>query len=83
MHTNIQRGQTRGNPEALVFKIKRTALGKAHINGKILDRKGLPKASGTKEPVVGDLFAHVVKPEKARSKWKSVGKSNGMNFYQE
>ena len=46
-----KRGQTRGNPEALVFKIKRTALGKAHINGKILDRKGLPKASGTKEPV--------------------------------
>ena len=59
-----KRGQTRGNPEALGFKIKRTALGKAHINGKILDRKGLPKASGTKEPVVGDLFAHVVKPEK-------------------
>lgn len=78
-----KRGQTRGNPEALVFKIKRTALGKAHINGKILDRKGLPKASGTKEPVVGDLFAHVVKPEKSKIKWKSVGKSNGMNFYQE
>lgn len=75
-----KRGQTRGNPEALVFKIKRTALGKAHINGKILDRKGLPKASGTKEPVVGDLFAHVVKPEKSKIKMEKCGEEQWNEF---
>lgn len=75
-----KRGQTRGNPEALVFKIKRTALGKAHINGKILDRKGLPKASGTKEPVVGDLFAHVVKPEKSKIRMEKCGEEQWNEF---
>ncbi len=75
-----KRGQTRGNPEALVFKIKRTALGKAHINGKILDRKGLPKASATKEPVVGDLFAHVVKPEKSKIQMEKCGEEQWNEF---
>ena len=75
-----KRGQSRGNPEALIFKIKRTALGKAHINGKILDRKGLPKASGTKEPVVGDLFAHVVKPEKSKIQMEKCGEEQWNEF---
>lgn len=75
-----KRGQTRGNPEALVFKLKRTALGKAHINGKILDRKGLPKASAAKEPVVGDLFAHVVKPEKSKIPMEKCGEEQWNEF---
>ena len=55
-------------------------MGKAHINGKILDRKGLPKASGTKEPVVGDLFAHVVKPEKSKIQMEKCGEEQWNEF---
>lgn len=75
-----KRGQTRGNPEALVFKIKRTALGKAHINGKVLDRKGLPQAKSSKEPVTGDLFAHVVQQENSKIQMEQGGEDKWKEF---
>ena len=75
-----KRGQTRGNPEALVFKIKRTALGKAHINGKVLDRKGLPQTKGTKEPVTGDLYAHVVQQENSKIQMEKGGEDKWKEF---
>lgn len=55
-----KRGKSRGNPESLLFKVKRTALGKAHINGKLLEHSPSKNSPKSKEPVVGDLFAHVV-----------------------
>lgn len=61
-----KRGQSRGNPEALLFKVKRTALGKAHIDGKILERKASKTSKTAKEPVVGDLFAHVAQAESSK-----------------
>lgn len=61
-----KRGQSRGNPEALLFKVKRTALGKAHIDGKILERKVSKTSRTAKEPVVGDLFAHVAQAESSK-----------------
>lgn len=74
-----KRGQSRGNPEALIFKIKRTALGKAHINGNVLDKdkQGLPQS---KEPVMGDLFAHVATTENSKIEMEKGGEDKWKEF---
>ena len=74
-----KRGQSRGNPEALIFKIKRTALGKAHINGNVLDKdkQGLPQS---KEPVMGDLFAHVATAENSKIEMEKGGEDKWKEF---
>ena len=74
-----KRGQKRGNPEELIFKIKRTALGKAHINGNVLDKdkQGQPQS---KEPVVGDLFAHVAAAENSKIEMEKGGDDKWKEF---
>ena len=74
-----KRGQKRGNPEELIFKIKRTALGKAHINGNVLDKdkQGQPQS---KEPVVGDLFAHVATAENSKIEMEKGGEDKWKEF---
>lgn len=75
-----KRGQTRGNPEALLFKVKRTALGKAHIDGKVLERKGQKMGKANKEPVIGDLFAHVNTTESPKIKIVKGGEDKWQSF---
>lgn len=76
----IKRGQTRGNPEALLFKVKRTALGKAHIDGKVLERKEQKVGKANKEPVIGDLFAHVNTTESPKIKIVKGGEDKWQSF---
>jgi hypothetical protein len=73
-------GQTRGNPEALLFKVKRTALGKAHIDGKVLERKEQKIGKANKEPVIGDLFAHVNTTESPKIKIVKGGEDKWQSF---
>lgn len=75
-----KRGQTRGNPEALLFKVKRTALGKAHIDGKVLERKEQKMGKANKEPVIGDLFAHVNTTESPKIKIVKGGEDKWQSF---
>ena len=75
-----KRGQTRGNPEALLFKVKRTALGKAHIDGKVLERKEQKMGKANKEPVIGDLFAHVNTTESSKIKIVKGGEDKWQSF---
>lgn len=75
-----KRGQTRGNPEALLFKVKRTALGKAHIDGKVLERKEQKMEKANKEPVIGDLFAHVNTTESPKIKIVKGGEDKWQSF---
>lgn len=75
-----KRGQTRGNPEALLFKVKRTALGKAHIDGKVLERKEQKMGKANKEPVIGDLFAHVNTTESPKIKIVMGGEDKWQSF---
>lgn len=75
-----KRGQTRGNPEALLFKVKRTALGKAHIDGKVLERKEQKMGKAYKEPVIGDLFAHVNTTESPKIKIVKGGEDKWQSF---
>lgn len=75
-----KRGQTRGNPEALLFKVKRTALGKAHIDGKVLERKEQKMGKANKEPVIGDLFAHVNTTESPKIKIVKGGEDKWQIF---
>lgn len=75
-----KRDQTRGNPEALLFKVKRTALGKAHIDGKVLERKEQKMGKANKEPVIGDLFAHVNTTESPKIKIVKGGEDKWQSF---
>lgn len=75
-----KRGQTRGNPEALLFKVKRTALGKAHIDGKVFERKEQKMGKANKEPVIGDLFAHVNTTESPKIKIVKGGEDKWQSF---
>ena len=75
-----RRGQTRGNPEALLFKVKRTALGKAHIDGKVLERNVQKTGKSAKEPVMGDLFAHVNQTETIKIKIVKGGEDKWQDF---
>lgn len=75
-----KRGQARGNPEALLFKVKRTALGKAHIDGKVLERKEQKMGKANKEPVIGDLFAHVNTTESPKIKIVKGGEDKWQSF---
>ena len=75
-----KRGQTRGNPAALLFKIKRKALGKAHTDGKALERKEQKKGQANKEPVIGDLFAHVNTTESPKIKIVKGGEDKWQSF---
>ena len=75
-----KRGQTRGNPEALLFKVKRTALGKAHIDGKVLERKEQKMGKANKELVIGDLFAHVNTTESPKIKIVKGGENKWQSF---
>ena len=75
-----KRGQTRGNPEALLFKVKRTALGKAHIDGKVLERKEQKMGKANTEPVIGDLFAHVNTTESPKIKIVKGGEDKWQSF---
>ena len=75
-----KRGQTRGNPEALLFKVKRTALGKAHIDGKVLERKVQKIGKANKEPAMGDLFAHVNTTESPKIKIVKGGEDKWQSF---
>lgn len=75
-----KRGQTRGNPAALLFKVKRTALGKAHIDGKVLERKEQKMGKANKEPVIGDLFAHVNTTESPKIKIVKGGEDKWQSF---
>lgn len=75
-----KRGQTRGNPEALLFKVKRTALGKAHIDGKVLERKEQKMGKANKEPVIGDLFAHINTTESPKIKIVKGGEDKWQSF---
>lgn len=61
-----RRGQRRGNPDALLFKVKRTALGKAHIDGKLLERSTKERKTANKEPVMGDIFKNAVTQETSK-----------------
>lgn len=75
-----KRGQTRGNPEALLFKVKRTALGKAHIDGKVLERKEQKTSKTNKEPVIGDLFAHIAQTESSKIQIVKGGEDKWQDF---
>ena len=75
-----KRGKSRGNPEELIFKIKRTALGKAHINGKTMEKRDSTPSKKSKQPEMGDLFAHVAQSEEQKIKIEQGGEDKWKEF---